>query len=123
MDTNNNVKCPDCDTTVKLGSVGMANLAHHRGSEKCKANKKKSNNAKTLEKLQSSMRSFRPKLWTRIRLRCLRTLLPWGLRTRLLEAHLQHGLVESVVPETLQCCQNALVGLQFRKTKSLLDAT
>jgi hypothetical protein len=58
MDASNNVKCPDCDTTVKLGSVGMANLARHRGSEKCKANKKKSNNAKTLKKLQSSMHSF-----------------------------------------------------------------
>ena len=36
MDANNQAECPDCNTLIKLGSVGLANLACHRGTEKCK---------------------------------------------------------------------------------------
>ena len=58
MDANNSVMCPNFNIIIKLGSVGMANLACHRGSEKCKANKKKLSDAKTDKKLQSSMPNF-----------------------------------------------------------------
>jgi hypothetical protein len=55
MDTNNHVKCPDREALVKLGSVGMANMGHHRGSEKRKADKKKHGTVKALERLQTRL--------------------------------------------------------------------
>jgi len=58
MDANNHVKCPDCKALVKLGSVGMANLGCHRGSKKCKANKKKRGTVKALERLQTTACDF-----------------------------------------------------------------
>ena len=58
MDANNHIKCPDCEALVKLGSVGVANLGHHRGSEKCKVNKKKRGTVKALKRLQTTAHDF-----------------------------------------------------------------
>ena len=53
------VICPDCETPVLVGTVGISNFTRrHRGSKKCKENRAKKNKKDELERNQARARQF-----------------------------------------------------------------
>jgi hypothetical protein len=59
VDARGFVKCPDCQTSVHLGTVGIQNLyKRHKGSMKCKENKLKHESRQALQKSQAAARKF-----------------------------------------------------------------
>ena len=67
LDAEGYTLCPDCDSRVKCGTIGLANLEkRHRGTKICKAAQEKRDKAKT-RKNGTILRFLKPKATNRLR--------------------------------------------------------